>query len=173
MPALMRLRPFTTRSAMKLILTDILISKYISGMDATQARAIGSACLCLQVRKAARRVGRLFDEALSPVGLTNGQFSLITMLAARDDWTMQALADALSTDQSSLTAALKPLERRGLVRTGVSGNDRRVRTPALTPAGTALLDKALPLWRTAQARAEAQVGGPGAERLRRDLSRLT
>lgn len=141
-------------------------------MDATEARVIGSACLCLQVRRAARRVGRLFDEALSPVGLTNGQFSLLTMLAARDDWTMQALAEALGADQSSLTAAVKPLERRGLLRIGQCAADRRVRTPTLTPAGTALLDRAVPLWRGAQARVEALVGGSGAE-LRRNLTRLT
>ncbi len=142
-------------------------------MEPSEARAVGSTCLCLRVRKAARRVGRMFDEALSPVGLTNGQFSLLAMLAARDDWTMQGLADALGADQSSLTAALKPLERRGLVRTAAGADDRRVRRPALTPAGAALLDEALPLWRSAQDRAEAMVGGPGAERLRRDLSRLT
>ena len=152
-------------------MTDAYQSKAVA-VDDLEARAVGSACLCLSVRKAARRMARLYDDALSPVGLTNGQFALLTMLSARSDWTMQALAEALGTDPSSLTAALKPLARRGLVQTSPGEADRRKRLPALSEAGAALLDQALPFWRGVQAQAEAVLGKSAADRLRHDLARL-
>ena len=37
-------------------------------------------CLCLHLQRAARAVARQFDERLRPVGLTNGQFSLLMSL---------------------------------------------------------------------------------------------
>lgn len=41
---------------------------------------VRDACLCLHVQRAARALARRFDEALRPVGLTNGQFSLLMAL---------------------------------------------------------------------------------------------
>src|SRR5260221_394323 len=37
-------------------------------------------CLCLHLQRAARAVARRFDEALRPLGLTSGQFSLLMSL---------------------------------------------------------------------------------------------
>lgn len=114
----------------------------------------------------------MYDEALAPLELTNGQFSMMTMLAARDDWSMQPLADALGLDRSTLTAALKPLQRRGLVQMRAGSEDRRVRQLRLTPKGSALLGQAQAVWRAAQAKAEATLGGEDAQALRRMLERL-
>lgn len=140
-------------------------------MDKKQARAIGSTCLALHVRRAGRHVARFYDEALRPFDLSNGQFSLLTMLAAKDDWTMQALADALGMDQSSLTAAQKPLRRRGLVMSRPDDDDGRIRRLVLSGKGRDLLASAEPSWRTAQARAEGLLGG-SAETLRSQLNAL-
>lgn len=126
-------------------------------MDASQARHIGAVCLGLQVRRAARQVGRRYDMALQPHGLTIGQFSLLTMLAAQSRWSMQSLADALGTDRSSLTAALKPLERRGLVVSATDKGDRRLRFPALTATGAALIADATESWRLVQEELEARL----------------
>lgn len=142
-------------------------------MDVLIAREIGSKCIGLHVRRTARRVTRLYDEALAPLDLTIGQFSTLAMLAARDDWSMQSLADAMGTDRSSLTAGLKPLERRGLIESRSDANDGRVRQLALTPLGLAALDDAEPLWRTAQARLEDILGSNRAEALRSASNRLS
>ena len=57
-------------------------------------------------------------------------------------------------DRTTLTAALKPLERRGLVKVSVDSEDKRSRRLAITAAGRALLAKAFPLWRQAHAETE-------------------
>jgi DNA-binding MarR family transcriptional regulator len=104
-------------------------------------------CLCLHLQRAARAVARRFDEALRPHGLTNGQFSLLMSLNRPDPATMGSVAALLAMDRTTLTAALKPLERRGLVEIGVDPADRRSRRVTLTLAGHAVLLAALPVWR--------------------------
>lgn len=42
--------------------------------------AVRETCLCLHPQRAARPTGRRFDKALRPIGLTNGQFSLMMSL---------------------------------------------------------------------------------------------
>src|ERR1041384_3045022 len=42
--------------------------------------AVRDTCLCLHAQRAARVLARRFDDALRPVGLTNGQFSLLHSL---------------------------------------------------------------------------------------------
>jgi DNA-binding MarR family transcriptional regulator len=76
-------------------------------------------------------------------------------------------------DRTTLTAALKPLERRALVAVMVDAADRRSRRLKLTPAGLALLARAVPVWRRTHAEIERLVPRAGADRLRRDLRTLT
>lgn len=144
----------------------------VMAFDSSDAQRVGRTCLGLHVRRAARRLARVYDEALAPAGLTIGQFSLLAMLAGQDAWAMQPLADALSTDRSSLTAALKPLERRGLIASSPDADDRRLRFVSLTERGAMTMGNAEPLWLLAQAQAEALLGGDDAENFRRTLRAL-
>src|ERR671928_542238 len=73
-------------------------------------------CLCLHVQRAARALARRFDEALRPLDLTNGQFSLMMSLNRPEPPSIGSVAALLAMDRTTLTAALKPLERRGLVQ---------------------------------------------------------
>ena len=130
-------------------------------------------CLCLHAQRAARALARRFDETLRPVGLTNGQFSLLMALNRPEPPRMRPVADLLAMDQTTLTAALKPLQRRGLVEIGVDPEDRRSRRLALTAAGRALLAAALPVWAAEHAAVEATLADGAAERLRRDLVALS
>src|SRR6202163_3973269 len=84
-------------------------------------------CLCLHVQRAARALARRFDEVLRPLGLTNGQFSLLMSLNRPEPPGMAAVAHLLAMDRTTLTAALKPLERRGLVKVTTDAADRRGR----------------------------------------------
>src|SRR5437763_5134031 len=108
---------------------------------------VRDACFCLHLQRAARAVARRFDAAFRPLGLTSGQFSLLMSLNRPEPPTIGAVAALLAMDRTTLTAALKPLERRGLVAVGIDPADRRSRRMSLTPAGQALLAQALPLWR--------------------------
>ena len=103
-------------------------------------------CLCLHAQRAARALARRFDEALRPVGLTNGQFSLLMSLNRPDPVTMGSVATLLAMDRTTLTAALKPLQRRGLVTVATDPKDKRSRLIALTSAGMSLLGSAVPIW---------------------------
>src|ERR1017187_1192952 len=95
-------------------------------------------CLCLHVQRAARALARRFDEALRPLGLTNGQFSLLMSLNRPEPTGMGSLASLLAMDRTPLTAALKPLERRGLVTILVDPADKRSRLLKLTSTGRTL-----------------------------------
>lgn len=112
-------------------------------------------CLCLHVRRAARALARRYDEALRPVGLTNGQFSLLMSLNRPNPASMADVADLLAMDRTTLTANLKPLERRGLIQVAVDAKDKRGRRLTLTDAGRALLVQAAPIWERAQAENES------------------
>jgi DNA-binding MarR family transcriptional regulator len=103
-------------------------------------------CLCLHVQRAARVLARRFDEAFRPLGLTNGQFSLMMSLNRPEAPGMASVASLLAIDRTTLTAALKPLERRGLVKVVPDSSDRRGRNLKLTPKGKTLLASAAPVW---------------------------
>jgi len=74
------------------------------------------ACLCLHVQRAARALERRFDDALRPIGLTNGQFSIMMSLNRPKAPAMGAVASLLGMDRTTLTAALKPLQSRRLLK---------------------------------------------------------
>jgi DNA-binding MarR family transcriptional regulator len=130
-------------------------------------------CLCLHVRRAARALARRFDEALRPVGLTNGQFSLMMALNRPKPPTMGEVASLLALDRTTLTANLKPLERRGLVTVTPDEDDRRSRRMALTPAGRALLARAAPIWHETHAKIEAGLAPADPNQLRAALKVLS
>lgn len=134
---------------------------------------VRDACLCLHVQRAARALARRFDEALRPAGLTSGQFSLLMSLNRPEPAPMKSVASVLAMDRTTLTAALKPLERRGLVAVVADAQDRRARRLALTEEGRALLAEALPVWERAHGEVEALLEGGDADRLRRDLLALS
>ncbi|WP_454848571.1 MarR family winged helix-turn-helix transcriptional regulator [Rhizobium binxianense] len=129
-------------------------------------------CLCLHVQRAARALARLFDDALRPVGLTNGQFSLMMSLNRPEPPPMGPVAALLAMDQTTLTAALKPLQRRGWVSVTQNPKDRRGKLLSLTPEGKAVLAKALPIWESTHAALEKELPDGDATRLRRELQML-
>ena len=126
-------------------------------------------CICLHVQRAARALARRFDEAFGPLGLTNGQFSLLMSLNRPEPPPMSPVANLLAMDRTTLTAALKPLERRGLVRVQMDQNDRRSRILILTAKGRDLLARAVPIWQSTHAEIEAQLGGITPDEFRASL----
>ena len=107
------------------------------------------------------------------MGLTSGQFSLLMSLNRAEAPSIGKVSALLAMDRTTLTANLKPLERRGLVKVTVDEADKRSRLMSLTPAGKRVLAAALPLWRRAQVAAEDLVAASGADRLRADLRALS
>ncbi len=129
-------------------------------------------CLCLHLQRAARVVARRFDDALRPLELTQGQFSLLMSLNRPQPPSIGSVAELLAMDRTTLTANLKPLERRGLVTVTIDETDRRSRRLALTAEGRALLIAAVPIWKRTHAALERQLKR-SADALRGDLMALS
>ena len=129
-------------------------------------------CNCSALRQAARRVTRLYDDALAPTGVGVNQYSILARLAHVGPNTIQDLARLLVMDRSTLGHLLRPLEKRGLVRLHVSEQDGRSRVTALTPAGRAIVAKGRPLWAKAQQRFARAFGEKDALDLRRVLEQV-
>jgi DNA-binding MarR family transcriptional regulator len=129
-------------------------------------------CLCLHVQRAARALARRFDEAMRPLQLTNGQFSLMMSLNRPKPAGMAAVASLLAVDRTTLTAALKPLERRGLLKVTTDPADRRSRLLTLTQKGRRLLAHAIPVWEHTHRKVERLLPKGDPDRLRNNLRAL-
>ena len=130
-------------------------------------------CLCLHVQRAARTLARRFDEALRSLDLTNGQFSLLMSLNRPELPAMTDVASLLAMDRTTLTAALKLLERRGLVTVTIDPADRRSRLIALAPKGMRLLTRAVPIWERTHREIEGLLPDGDPNRLRSNLRVLS
>jgi DNA-binding MarR family transcriptional regulator len=135
-------------------------------------RMVRDTCVCLHVQRAARSLARQFDEAFRDLDLSHGQFSLMMSLNRPEPPTISAVAALLAMDRTTLTAALKPLERRRLVKISVDPRDRRGRRLALTPAGEKLLSRAVPIWKRTHAAIEKSLDAGGPAQLRTKLNAL-
>jgi len=135
-------------------------------------KVIERECFCLGLKRAARSVARRYDEAFSRLDLSNGQFSMLATIAGLQPVGMVALGERLGMDRTTVTAALKPLLRRGLVDVGVSKSDPRGRDASLTRSGSTLLEKAIPIWETLQGEIASAVELSDVDRLREDLIAL-
>jgi|SRR3954451_5823218 len=144
-----------------------------AGPSYATTRMIRDTCLCLHLQRAARAVARQFDQALHPLGLTNGQFSLLMALNRPEPPTIGNVAALLAMDRTTLTANLKPLERRGLVAVRIGSTDRRSRHLVLTIAGRDLLAQALPVWQSKHRAIEQLLAGSDADALRAELRALS
>jgi DNA-binding MarR family transcriptional regulator len=122
-------------------------------------RMVRDNCLCLRVQRASRAIGRQFDDAFRPLELNNFQFSLLMMLNRPSPPTIGGLAESLAMDRTTMTANLKPLERRGLLRVKRDDGDARVKHVVLTSAGRALLTKAVPYWQATNDAVRMRING--------------
>ena len=129
-------------------------------------------CLCLHVQRAARALARRFDEALRPLALTQGQFSLLMSLNRAQPPSIGEVSALLAMDRTTVTANVKPLERRGLVQVRVDPDDRRNRRLELTASGRALLAAAAPVWKRTHAATERRLKSSSPDILRASLHDL-
>jgi DNA-binding MarR family transcriptional regulator len=130
-------------------------------------------CACFDLRKAARAVSRLYDDCLRPLGLNITQYSLLRVIEP-EQISVSSLSRAMVMDRTSITRALAPLERDGLIRIR-AGSDKRTRNVSLTKKGAKLLSKARPRWDEAQKTLLEVIGDERWVAMRgllRDMTRL-
>ena len=138
-------------------------------LDLAQYVEPGKTCVCFSLRKSARVVTKVYDDALRPTGLRITQFSLLIVTRLAGTITVNDLAEAMVMDRTTLTRNVKPLANQGLIRV-VPGRDRREREVSLTTQGQAALARALPLWRNAQRLVSRKLGQARMARLLRELA---
>ena len=127
------------------------------------------ACTHTALRHAARRLGHLYDEAVAATGLKATQLALLSqtdLLGGENGPTLQALAERLTIGISSLTYALRPLVRDGLIELRPDARDKRTKHAALTALGRTRLGEGMTLWAAANRRTETVLGHDRATRLR-------
>jgi DNA-binding MarR family transcriptional regulator len=118
---------------------------------------VANECTGHGVRKAARALSRIYDEAMAPAGLRGTQFDLLVALSLAPEAPLAKVAEELGLDRTTLTRNLGPLERDGLVQS-VPGDDRRVRRLRLTEKGHDMLADGLQRWERAQRKVVAALG---------------
>jgi DNA-binding MarR family transcriptional regulator len=133
---------------------------------------VRDACLCLHVQRAARALGRRFDEVFRPFDLTHGQFSLLMSLNRPEPPSIGSVAELLAMDRTTLTANLKPLERRGLVKVSIDKDDKRSRRLTITASGRTLLARAFPVWNQTHVEIERLIPRSNPNALRAALRAL-
>lgn len=123
-------------------------------------------CHALRIRKLARRVTQLYDEALAPYGLTIGQMGILANLRRSRGIGIAALAERLGSDASTLSRLLKPLASAGWISISPDPDDRRAKRLQLTDAGAEKKRAAAVGWQDAQARIGDQLGSSRLSALR-------
>jgi DNA-binding MarR family transcriptional regulator len=135
-------------------------------MQSAAALPTAEECNCFAVRAAARHVSQFYDQVLAPTGLRTTQFSILAKLKRRGPLTINALAEDMVMDRTTLGRNILPLERDGLIRIEPAASDRRAKELHLTRAGERRLEAARKRWAIAQARFEAVFGTERAADLR-------
>jgi DNA-binding MarR family transcriptional regulator len=123
-------------------------------------------CNCFAVRSAARHVSQFYDQFLLPIGLRTTQFSILAKLKRRGPLTINALAEEMVMDRTTLGRNILPLERDGLIQIEPVLTDRRAKELHLTHAGDKRLQAGLKAWAHAQSQFEAAFGAKRAAELR-------
>jgi DNA-binding MarR family transcriptional regulator len=118
-------------------------------------------------------MARRFDAAFRRLDLTNRQFSL---RMGAQHWQapppIGAVVSLLAINGTTLTAALKLLERRHLVEVNADPKDKRRRLLELTPERPELLTRALPIWNATRGEIEPLLRKGAPRRLREELRAL-
>lgn len=130
-----------------------------------------TACACAKLRRSARIVSAVYDEALAPVGLSVAQYSLLRLLQRAGPSSLTAFGAATAYDRTTLNRTLKPLEAAGLVESA-PGKDPRARIVQVTAAGREKAIEGQPHWEAAQKKIDSRLGSGGQEALFALLDRV-
>ncbi len=132
---------------------------------------VAGVCACRKMRQASRKITRMYDEMLRPAGIKATQFNVLAIVALEDEATITELAETLGMDRTTLSRNLRPLERDGLVEVSAEGY-RRARSANITNKGVAVMEKALPLWRSAQKSLKRRLGDNIWDRIQNELAEV-
>jgi DNA-binding MarR family transcriptional regulator len=123
-------------------------------------------CIATRLRMADRVITKVYDDALRPLDLKVTQMSMLVVAENRGLIRQSEVGAELRLDDSTLSRNLERMRASGWLEE-VPGVDARVHSYRLSDAGRALLERAIPAWRSAQRTAKRLLGNGGVESLRR------
>ena len=118
---------------------------------------VGRQCLARRAGILSRKLTRIYDNALRPLGLTSSQLGILGAIAANPGARASELHRRLELEQSSFSRNAALMELRGWIEKRPAEDDRGQKL-RLTKAGSVLLARAIPHWRTAQRQAKRILG---------------
>lgn len=130
-----------------------------------------SACYCIVLRKASRRLTSLYDEALAPFGINLAQYSMLKNVARKAPVSLTELGRLLDLDRSTVGRNARVMVRMGLLAMA-AGEDQREQALSPTEEGRDVLARAMPVWERVQEDIEAKLGPQKAEQLQSLLAEL-
>ena len=130
-----------------------------------------NSCTCGELRKAARAITLLYDNAFKSSGLLSTQLNVLQVINKSDSIRISHLAKELGMDRTTLTRNLSVLERQELIQIS-SGKDNRTRIVLITQKGRTALAKAIPLWNEVQSELKQQMGDTLWNELMNNLSQF-
>ena len=128
-------------------------------------------CTCGELRKAARAITLLYDNAFKASGLLSTQLGVLDVIGSNDSIRISDLAKQQGLDRTTLTRNLSVLERQCFIKIS-SGKDHRTRIVTATQKGRSAVAKALPLWIEVQRKVKQQMGEDVWHNLIQNLSQF-
>jgi DNA-binding MarR family transcriptional regulator len=128
-------------------------------------------CTCGELRKAARAITLLYDNAFKSSGLLSTQFGVLQIIYNIDSIRISDLADQLGMDRTTLTRNLSVLERQGFIEIS-QGKDHRMRIVKATQKGRSTVSKAILLWNEVQCKVKQKMGESSWRELMQNLNEL-
>lgn len=135
-------------------------------------RRIRRDCVAINLARANRIVGRMYEDAFREVGVTAPQFALLVSLYIQPNSSASELSHELGSDPSTVSRNTELLIRRGLLSSRPCTEDRRIRRYCLSPAGETLIQESVPQWQYAQRHALHMIGRPAWDGMLHALRRL-
>ncbi len=132
---------------------------------------IGRECLGVRIRMLNRALTQYYDDEFRALDLKASQFGILLMAASWGKVIPRDLCETLHVDASTMSRNLDRMKAQGWIE-HVNDRDGRMQPFQLTDAGKKLLEKSLPLWERAQARAADLLGDMGVALLRDTTKRL-
>src|ERR1700730_3687875 len=131
-------------------------------------------CACTTLRKASRAMSRIYDEVLSPAGLTVAQLGVLRAIGRGDKKgePLSRLAETLVMDRTSLYRALSPMVRSGwlLIKDAPKG---RAKVVQLSKTGIRATADATEYWQRAQSGVIGELGVDRWAALHKEVTELT
>src|SRR5919201_3822134 len=130
-----------------------------------------SICTCGELRRAARAITLLYDNAFKSSGLLSTQFGVLQIICDIDSIRISDLAGKLGMDRTTLTRNLSVLERQGFIQIS-QGKDHRTRIVTATQKGHKAVAKTILLWNEVQHKVKQEMGENSWRELMQNLGQL-